>query len=137
VPVNVDARKISLSSPSIRVSITLFLFLALTAGCTTFRRQPSYDIVGEASWYGKPFHGRRAANGEIYNMNKLTAAHKTLPFETMVRVTNLWNGKHVVVRITDRGPFVKGRVIDLSYKAAQKLNMVDDGVVPVGIQILN
>jgi len=70
-------------------------------------------------------------------MYKLTAAHKTLPFGTMVRVTNLRNGRHVVVRITDRGPFVKGRIIDLSYKAAQKLDMVKDGVVPVGINILH
>lgn len=120
---------------SIRASISLLLLLLTTSGCISFRH-PAYDIVGEASWYGKPYHGRQAANGEVYNMNKLTAAHKTLPFETMVRVTNLWNGRHVDVRITDRGPFVEGRIIDLSYKAAKKLDMVEDGVAPVGLQIL-
>ncbi|MCD6288358.1 MAG: septal ring lytic transglycosylase RlpA family protein [Candidatus Hydrogenedentes bacterium] len=114
----------------------LFFFSIVSSGCLRFRH-PSYDLIGQASWYGKPYHGRRAANGEIYNMYKLTAAHKTLPFGTMVRVTNLRNGRHVVVRITDRGPFVKGRIIDLSYKAAKKLDMVKDGVVPVGINILH
>jgi rare lipoprotein A len=72
-----------------------------------------YTEEGNASWYGNPFHGRRASNGEIYDMNKMTAAHRTLPFETMVRVTNLSNGKSTVVRITDRGPFVDNRIIDL------------------------
>lgn len=133
---NIAVRSRPLSSASIRASISLLLLLLTTSGCASFR-DPAYDIVGEASWYGKPFHGRRAANGEVYNMRRLTAAHKTLPFGTKVRVTNLWNGRHVVVRITDRGPFVKGRIIDLSYKAARKLNMVEDGVVPVGIQILH
>jgi len=70
--------------------------------------------VGDASWYGYPYHGRRAANGEIYDMEKLTAAHRTLPFETWVEVRNLSNEKKVTVRITDRGPFVDGRIIDLS-----------------------
>ena len=111
--------------------------IALSAGCVSFRGHPAYDEVGEASWYGKPYHGRLTANGEKYNMRKLTAAHRTLPFDTKVRVTNLRNGRRVKVRINDRGPFVGGRIIDLSRKAASKLKMIEDGVVPVGLQILD
>jgi rare lipoprotein A len=96
-----------------------------------------YTEQGNASWYGVPFHGRRASNGEIYDMNKMTAAHKTLPFETMVRVTNLSNGKTTTVRITDRGPFVDNRIIDLSYAAAKEIESVGPGVVPVRIEILS
>lgn len=92
---------------------------------------------GKASWYGAPFHGRQASNGEIYDMNKLTAAHRTLPFNTMVRVTNLTNGKSTTVRITDRGPFVDNRIIDLSYAAAQQIDSVGPGVVPVRLDILS
>lgn len=97
---------------------------------------PSYTEEGKASWYGIPFHGRRASNGEIYDMNKMTAAHRTLPFETMVRVTNLTNGKSAVVRITDRGPFVDNRIIDLSFAAAREIDSVGPGVVPVKLEIL-
>jgi rare lipoprotein A len=92
---------------------------------------------GNASWYGAPFHGRRASNGEIYDMYKLTAAHRTLPFETMVRVTNLNNGKSTVVRITDRGPFVDNRIIDLSLAAAREVDSVGPGVVPVRVEVLS
>src|SRR5467141_4167094 len=95
-----------------------------------------YSEEGFSSWYGVPFHGRRAANGEIYDMHKLTAAHRTLPFETMVRVTNLDNGKSTVVRITDRGPFVDNRIIDLSFAAAQEVDSVGPGVVPVRVEVL-
>jgi rare lipoprotein A len=91
---------------------------------------------GNASWYGNPFNGRRSSNGEVYDMYKLTAAHRTLPFETMVRVTNLSNGKSIVVRITDRGPFVDNRVIDLSLAAARELESVGPGVVPVRLEVL-
>jgi rare lipoprotein A len=91
---------------------------------------------GMASWYGVPFHGRRTANGEIYDMEKLTAAHKTLAFDTIVRVTNLKNGRTVEVRINDRGPFVEGRIIDLSLSAARQLDMVADGVVPVRLDLV-
>jgi rare lipoprotein A len=84
-----------------------------------------------------PFHGRRASNGEIYDMHKFTAAHRTLPFETIVRVTNLSNGKSTVVRITDRGPFVDNRIIDLSMAAAQEIDSVGAGVVPVRLDILS
>jgi rare lipoprotein A len=83
-----------------------------------------------------PFDGRRASNGEIYDMYKLTAAHKTLPFETMVRVTNLSNGKSTTVRITDRGPFVENRIIDLSLAAAREIESVGPGVVPVRVEVL-
>jgi rare lipoprotein A len=96
-----------------------------------------YTEQGEASWYGVPFHGRQASNGEIYDMNKLTAAHRTLPFETMVRVTNERNGKSTVVRITDRGPFVNNRIIDLSYAAAREIDSVGPGVVPVRLEVLS
>jgi rare lipoprotein A len=94
-------------------------------------------ISGPASWYGDKFHGRRTANGERYDMNKLTAAHKTLPFGTKVRVTNRKNGKSVVVRINDRGPFVGNRVIDLSRGAAGAVGMIRSGVAPVIIEIMS
>jgi rare lipoprotein A len=92
---------------------------------------------GKASWYGAPFHGRQASNGEIYDMNKLTAAHRTLPFNTVVRVTNMTNGKSTTVRITDRGPFVDNRIIDLSYAAAREIESIGPGVVPVRLEILS
>jgi len=96
-----------------------------------------YSEEGNASWYGAPFHGRRASNGEIYDMYKLTAAHRTLPFETMVRVTNLNNGKSTTVRITDRGPFVENRVIDLSFAAAREIDSVGAGIAPVRLEVLS
>ena len=95
-----------------------------------------YSEEGNASWYGIPFNGRRASNGEIYDMNKLTAAHRTLPFETVVRVTNLNNGKTTTVRITDRGPFVDNRIIDLSQAAAREIESIGPGVVPVRLEVL-
>jgi len=95
-----------------------------------------YVEEGNASWYGVPFHGRRASNGEIYDMNKLTAAHRTLPFDTLVRVTNLNNGKSTTVRITDRGPFVENRIIDLSLAAAREIESVGPGVVPVRVEVI-
>ncbi len=95
-----------------------------------------YTEEGNASWYGDPFNGRHSSNGEIYDMYKLTAAHRTLPFETMVRVTNLKNGKTTTVRITDRGPFVANRIIDLSLAAAREVESVGPGVVPVRLEVL-
>jgi len=92
---------------------------------------------GIASWYGVPYHGRRASNGEIYDMYKLTAAHRTLPFNTVVRVTNFSNGKQVDVRITDRGPFVEDRIIDLSLAAAREIDMVATGTARVRVEILS
>jgi rare lipoprotein A len=92
---------------------------------------------GVASYYGKKFHGRTTANGERYNMNEMTAAHRTLPFGTKVKVTNQRNERSVVVRINDRGPFVGGRVIDLSQAAAGNIGMIRSGVVPVRIEVLD
>lgn len=91
---------------------------------------------GQASWYGPGFHGRLTANGEIYNQNAMTAAHPSLRFGTRVRVTNLNNGRSVIVRINDRGPYAGGRVIDLSAAAARSLNMINTGVAPVEVTIL-
>ncbi len=92
---------------------------------------------GVASWYGGDFHGLRTSNGEVYNMYELTAAHKTLPMGTMLLVKNLDNGKDIVVRVNDRGPFVRGRIIDLSYKAARTLGMVIGGLARVQIVALS
>lgn len=93
-------------------------------------------VVGQASFYGQKFHGRKTANGEIYDMHRMTAAHRTLPFGTLLLVTNLKNGKSVIVRINDRGPFIMGRMIDLSFAAAQKLDFINEGVVKVKVEKL-
>ncbi|MEI6613275.1 MAG: septal ring lytic transglycosylase RlpA family protein [Chrysiogenales bacterium] len=105
--------------------------------------QPAMEIsssdffqTGIASWYGDDFHGKTTANGEIYDMQKLTAAHRTLPFHTMVEVENLENGKRVLVRINDRGPFLKNRIIDLSLHAAQRLAMTGKGTAAVNIRLI-
>lgn len=94
-------------------------------------------VYGVASWYGQEFHGRRTANGEIYNMYAHTAAHRSLPFGTKVRITNLRNGRVTVVRINDRGPFVRGRDIDLSYIAASELKMLNSGLEKVRMEIFS
>ena len=94
---------------------------------------PGYSETGLASWYGKRFHGRKTASGETFDMYQVSAAHKTLPLSSVVRVTNLHNGRQVTVRINDRGPFVAERVIDLSYAAARRLGMINKGVVPVEV----
>jgi rare lipoprotein A len=91
---------------------------------------------GYASWYGKEYHGKMTSNGEIYNMYDLTAAHRSLPFNSLVEVKNLENGKKVVVRINDRGPFVRGRIIDLSYAAAQKLGIIGPGTAKVSLKVI-
>lgn len=91
---------------------------------------------GVASWYGSDFHGRKTSNGEIYDMHALTAAHKTLPMNVYLKVTNLDNGRSTVVRVNDRGPFVKSRIIDLSYAAANELGVVGPGTAPVRIEAL-
>jgi len=96
-----------------------------------------YRERGVASWYGGKFHGNLTANGEIYDMHALTAAHKTLPIPTDVEVTNLRNGKSVILRINDRGPFVDDRVIDVSYAAAQELGLVGPGTGLVEIRALS
>lgn len=98
--------------------------------------ESSYKERGQASWYGKKFHGRKTSNGEIYDMYAMTAAHKTLPIPSYVRVTNVNNGKTVVVRVNDRGPFHSGRIIDLSYAAAQRLNILGAGTGLVDVEII-
>lgn len=109
---------------------TLFIVLSYTI------QAQSYAKVGIASYYADKFVGRTTASGEKYTHKKLTAAHKTLPFGTKVRVKNLANGEKVVVRINDRGPFVKGRIIDLSKSAARKLDFIDKGVTKVEIKVV-
>lgn len=91
---------------------------------------------GIASWYGHPYHGKPAANGEVFDMNQMTAAHRTMPFGTWVKVDNETNGKSVKVRITDRGPFVANRVIDLSKKAAEEIEMIGAGTAPVKLTVI-
>lgn len=103
----------------------------------TMAKAGGFRERGHASWYGKKFHGRKTANGEIYDMFKMTAAHKTLPLPSYVRVTNLANGKSTIVRVNDRGPFHKGRIIDLSYAAAAKLEIINHGAVEVEIEAVN
>lgn len=102
------------------------------------RELPSTGVFlkGFASWYGPGFHGRRCANGERYDMNAMTAAHKTLPFNTMVKVTNNRTGQSTVVRITDRGPYIHNRIIDLSKAAAQAVGMLSSGTAPVTVEVL-
>lgn len=105
--------------------------LAMAGGKTHHR-----VISGTASWYGPGFNGRRTANGERYNMHALTAAHKTLPFGTKVKVTNRRTGKSVIVRINDRGPYVRSRVIDLSRTAARDIGLIATGTAPVTLEVL-
>lgn len=109
-----------------------------TIGGVTYvpREDFAYQETGIASWYGPGFHGRRTANGEIYDQDALTAAHPTLQMPSLVRVTNLANGRSLVVRINDRGPFVRGRIIDLSRRGAELLGFLREGVTPVRVQVL-
>ena len=96
---------------------------------------PGWSEEGIASWYGDPYHGRKAANGEIFDMEQMTAAHRTLPFGAMVQVTNQTNGKNVEVRITDRGPFIDGRIIDVSRAAARTIDLIRPGTAAVRIEV--
>ncbi len=100
------------------------------------RHNPRYSERGEASWYGPGFHGRQTANGERYDQHEMTAAHRTLPMPSLVRVTRLDTGKSIMVRVNDRGPFADDRIIDLSKAAAKKLNMINDGVASVKVEYL-
>jgi rare lipoprotein A len=133
-------------SPIHAGSAIFIVSLAIVGGCA---RKTSAHVpasvkpapIGEtetgiASWYGAPYDGRRSANGEVFDMEKLTAAHRTFPFDTWVEVTNLENKKSVEVRITDRGPFIKGRIIDLSLAAAREIDMVQEGIVRVRIKVI-
>lgn len=107
-----------------------------TTAVATEPKETATTTLGRASYYADKYHGRMTANGEIFDKRAMTAAHKTLPFNTVVRVTNLDNGKSVVVRINDRGPFIKGRTIDLSEKAAEDIAMVNKGVVDIKMEIV-
>ncbi|HEY5649085.1 MAG TPA: septal ring lytic transglycosylase RlpA family protein [Nitrospiria bacterium] len=123
-----------------RVISGFIIFLSLTS-CATLPQQDipygaGYREPGVASWYGKPFHGRKTASGEVYNMHKLTAAHRLMPLGTIVRVTHRKNGRSVKVKVNDRGPFIRGRNLDLSYGAAKRLDMVKTGTAPVMIEVL-
>lgn len=115
--------------------ITLFFIAALFSNWFLFANT-IYKKSAVASFYGKDFHGKQTSNGESFNMNDYTCAHKLLPFDTILKVTNLSNGKSVKVRVNDRGPFVVGREIDLSTAAAKKLDMINDGTVKVRLEIV-
>ncbi len=124
--------------------LALLLIILLTASSCS-KKELRYEVpetekmiryreVGLASWYGEEFHGRKTANGEVYDMYAMTAAHRTLPFHTRVRVTNLENGKKAEFRINDRGPFVYGRIIDLTYTGAQAIGMMNQGTARVNVE---
>jgi rare lipoprotein A len=120
------------------LALVLSLLLMAGSGCRArVDYFPDGNVqTGTASWYGDEFHGRATSSKEVYDMNDLTAAHNTLPLGTTAVVTNLNNGKSVTVRINDRGPFVKGRVIDLSYAAARAIDLIGPGTAPVRIEVL-
>jgi rare lipoprotein A len=129
---------------SLRLAAALIL-TGVLAGCGTIpagvRPPVSEDLLrpvqtGYASWYGKTHQGRPTTSGETFDMHKLTAAHPALPMGTRLRVTNLKNGRSVTVRVNDRGPFIDGRIVDLSYAAARKIGAIADGVVPVRVQVI-
>lgn len=124
--------------------VAAFAGLALLAGCARVvpsgPSAPSVaggEEVGMASWYGSAHQGRRTASGEVFDMNQLTAAHRTLPFGTRVLVTNRDTSQSAEVRINDRGPFVKGRILDVSYAAARLLGAVGPGTIPVRVRVLS
>lgn len=124
------------------LTICVILGLLHMAGCSVHKKnRQSLDNgsseVGVASWYGPSFHGKPSASGELYDMWAFTAAHRTLPFGTWVRVTNIQTEKTVTVRINDRGPFIKGRIIDLSYAAARELAMIGKGTAKVALKIVS
>lgn len=117
------------------------MLLALVSGCMDSPEadatESSLTQQGKASYYARSLHGEETASGETFNQNELVAAHKTLPFDTRVQVTNLDNGKQVTVRINDRGPYKPGRIIDLSRVAANRIDLLEDGVAPVKIETLD
>lgn len=130
----------------LRPALALALAAVFLSGCAHKKHarqaslpppaKPGHTETGVASWYGRPYHGRPAASGEIYDMEKLTAAHRTLPFDTWVRVLDLDNRKTVDVRIIDRGPFTDGRIIDLSHAAARAIDMIGPGTARVRIEVI-
>jgi len=120
------------------VATLLICFAVYFGGCSMAApwKWGGHAEKGKACWYGAEYQGKRTASGEVFDMNKLTAAHRKLPFGTIVRVKNLQNGRTVKVRINDRGPFTRGRIIDLSKAAAAEIGMISGGVVPVRIEVL-
>ncbi|MGH8604939.1 MAG: septal ring lytic transglycosylase RlpA family protein [Gammaproteobacteria bacterium] len=116
------------------VALPVFLLSGCGDGSAKTNKEPAYQQTGEASWYGPGFHGKKTANGEVYDQNELTAAHRTLPLGTDVEVTNVKNGRSVAVEINDRGPYVRGRVIDLSRAAAIELGIKEKGLATVKIE---
>jgi rare lipoprotein A len=120
---------------AVKSAVTIAAALLLVSCAVVAFADP--DMEGLASWYGGKFHGRMTSSGEIFNTNEMTAAHKTLPFGTMVKVTNLDNGKWAIVKINDRGPFVEGRIIDLSRAAAEQIGMLGQGVARVSLTIVS
>jgi rare lipoprotein A (peptidoglycan hydrolase) len=112
----------------------ILIVLAIHIASTIYHQYSGWVV--RASFYGKPFHGKRTSCGEVYNMHALTAAHRTLPMGTLLKVTNLKNGRSVIVRVNDRGPYIWGRNIDLSVAAAKQLKMVKDGITKVRIEII-
>ncbi|MBN2619739.1 septal ring lytic transglycosylase RlpA family protein [candidate division WOR-3 bacterium] len=122
----------------ILILFLLSLFCVDCSSCCCLGGGSGFSQVqyGEASYYAGEFHGRKTASGENYDMHQLTCAHKTLPFNTKVKVTNLTNKKTVIVRVNDRGPFVSGRIIDLSFAAAQKIDLIPSGVTRVKIEVI-
>jgi rare lipoprotein A len=134
-----------------KILTVVLLALAAAAGCGHKRHarripaaprppaaapQPGDTETGIASWYGHPYHGRAAADGEIYDMETMVAAHRTFPFQTWVRVDNLDNGKSVELRVIDRGPFIEGRIIDVSHAAARALEMIGPGTARVRVEVI-
>jgi rare lipoprotein A len=130
----------------LRPALALALAAVLLPGCAHKKHarrvplppaaKPGYTETGVASWYGHPYHGRPAANGEIYDMEKPTAAHRTFPFDTWVRVFDLDTNRNVDVRIIDRGPFIDGRIIDLSHAAARAIGMIGPGLARVRVEVI-
>lgn len=145
VPSTASSRRPLPSAPLSRLlqahvvaAVALLAAMAVVVACTSTGPPPAGKPFerGYASWYGGKFHGRHTASGEVFDTHRLTAAHRTLPFGTLVEVRNLDNGRTVRVRINDRGPFVRGRVIDLSYAAARQLEMIGPGTARVELAIV-
>jgi len=124
-------------APGVALALAALAVTAPTGGGPNFSDTlPGWTQQGRVSWYGPGFHGRVTANGEVFDTHALTMAHRSLAFGSEVRVTNLTNGRTVVVRVNDRGPYIRGRIADLSQAAARELGFVDDGVVPARIEVL-
>jgi rare lipoprotein A len=150
---NVERSFMNSGRPKVLLPVLLIVVLFLLTACgpryivrerrmppaekeTKIEKRETREVQqGIASWYGKDFHGRQTSSGEVYDMYQLTCAHQTLPLGTMVMVTNLENGKSVELKVNDRGPFVKGRIIDVSYAAAKMLDMAEKGTAPVKVEV--